>query len=140
MSFVLDASMTLAWHFEDEASAEVRAMAHRAFAEGVSVPQHWLLEVISALLRGERRNRADPAKSQEFVTFLQDLKVEVDDLDQDRAVSVLLPLARDQRLSLYDAAYLELADRRGLPLATLDASLVRAASAIGVELILREVM
>lgn len=139
MSFVLDASMTLAWHFEDEASAEVRALAHRAFADGVAVPQHWLLEVISALLRGERRNRADPAKSQEFVAFLQDLDVEVDDLDRDRAVSVLLPLARDQRLSLYDAAYLELANRRGLPLATLDASLVRAASATGVELILGEV-
>lgn len=139
MSFVLDASMTLAWHFEDEASAEVRTLAHRAFADGVTVPQHWLLEVLSALLRGERRNRAHPARSQEFITFLQDLNAEVDDLDRDRAVSILLPLARDQRLSLYDAAYLELANRRGLPLATLDASLVRAASAIGVELILGEV-
>ncbi|MGA9582634.1 MAG: type II toxin-antitoxin system VapC family toxin [Allosphingosinicella sp.] len=136
MSFVLDASTTLAWHFEDEASAEVRALAHRAFADGVAVPQHWLLEVISALLRGERRNRSAPAQSQEFVTFLQDLDAEIDDLDQDRAVSVLLPLARDQRLSLYDAAYLELADRRRLPMATLDASLIRAANAIGVELIL----
>jgi predicted nucleic acid-binding protein len=136
MSFVLDASVTLAWHFEDEASTEVRSVAHQAFADGVAVPQHWLLEVFSGLLRGERRDRASPAGTQEFVTFLQDLSTEVDDLDEDRVVSVLLPLARDQRLSLYDAAYLELASRRSLPLATLDASLVRAASAIGVDLIL----
>jgi predicted nucleic acid-binding protein len=139
MSFVLDASMTLAWHFEDEASAKVRAVAHRAYADGVAVPQHWLLEVISALLRGERRNRASPVKSQEFVAFLRELGAEVDDLEQDRVVSVLLPLARNQRLSLYDAAYLELANRRRLPLATLDGSLVRAANAIGVELILGDV-
>jgi predicted nucleic acid-binding protein len=136
MSFVLDASVTLAWHFEDEASAEVRSAAHRAFADGVAVPQHWLLEVFSGLLRGERRNRASPVRSQEFVAFLQDLSTETDDIDPDRVVSVLLPMARDQRLSLYDAAYLELASRRRLPLATLDSSLVRAASAIGVELIL----
>lgn len=140
MSFVLDASTTLAWHFEDEASAEMRALAHRAFADGVAVPQHWLLEVFSALLRGERRDRANPVQSQEFVAFLQDLDTDVDDLDRERAVTVLLPLARDQRLSLYDAAYLELAARRRLPLATLDASLVRAANAIGVELILGEVI
>lgn len=135
MSFVLDASMTLAWHFEDEASPEVRRVAHRAFADGVAVPQHWMIEVLSGLLRGERRERASPARAQEFVLFLQDLCPEVDDLDEERVISVLLPLARDQRLSLYDAAYLELAGRRGLPLATLDSSLVRAASAVGVELI-----
>jgi predicted nucleic acid-binding protein len=136
MSFVLDASVTLAWHFEDEASAKVRTVAHRAFADGVAVPAHWLLEVLSGLLRGERRNRAAPMETREFVAFLQDLNTEVDDLDQDRVISVLLPLARDQRLSLYDAAYLELASRRRLPLATLDSSLVRAANVIGVELIL----
>jgi predicted nucleic acid-binding protein len=136
MSFVLDASVTLAWHFEDEASAEVRSVAHRAFADGVAVPAHWLLEVLSGLLRGERRSRASPMKTREFVAFLQDLSTEVDDLDQDRVISVLLPLARDQRLSLYDATYLELASRRRLPLATLDSSLVRAANAIGVELVL----
>ncbi|HEX8240893.1 MAG TPA: type II toxin-antitoxin system VapC family toxin [Allosphingosinicella sp.] len=79
MSFVLDASMTLAWHFEDEASAEVRSVAHRAFADGVAIPQHWLLEVISGLLRGERRNRASPACTQQFIVFLQDLSAEVDD-------------------------------------------------------------
>lgn len=135
MSFVLDASMTLAWHFEDEASADVRSVAQRAFADGVVVPQHWLLEVFSGLLRGERRDRASPAGTQEFVGFLQDLSPEVDDPDEERVISVLLPLARDQRLSLYDAAYLELAGRRGLPLATLDSSLVRAASAVGVELV-----
>jgi len=136
MSFVLDASVTLAWHFEDEASAEVRSVAHRAFADGVAVPQHWLLEVLSGLLRGERRNRASSAGTDEFVASLQDLSTEIDDLDQDHVISVLLPLARDQRLSLYDATYLELASRRRLPLATLDSSLVRAARAVGVELIL----
>ncbi|MFN3944938.1 MAG: type II toxin-antitoxin system VapC family toxin [Allosphingosinicella sp.] len=135
MSFVLDASMTVAWHFEDEASPSVRRVAHRAFEEGVAVPQHWLVEVVSAGLRGERRTRAAPDRLEEFVAVLQDMPVEVDPADADRLVAVLLPLAREHRLSIYDAAYLELAQRLGFPLATLDAPLADAARRLGIELI-----
>ncbi|MEA3018336.1 MAG: hypothetical protein QOI38_3058 [Sphingomonadales bacterium] len=140
MSFVLDASATLAWHFEDEATEDVRAIARRAFEEGIKVPQHWLLEVVSALLRGERRLRASADRTNEFIIGLGNLNVEVDEFDEGRVVTVMLPLAREKRLSLYDAAYLELAHRRRLPLATLDGSLARAARDMGVELLLGERM
>ena len=138
MSFVLDASATLAWHFEDEATEKVRAIARRAFENGITVPQHWLLEVLSALVRGERRRRASADRTNEFIIRLGDLDAEVDPFDEGRAVSVLLPLARERRLSLYDAAYLELSHRLRLPLATLDNSLARAAEEMGVELLLGE--
>lgn len=139
MAFVLDASLTLAWHFEDEIRDDAERLADRANDEGVVVPHHWFLEVSSALLRGERRRRTSAELTSSFLERLESLPMEIDVTEPRMISSALLPLAREQRLSPYDAAYLELADRRRLPLATLDASLVRAAKAIGVELILGEV-
>ncbi|MFL6845988.1 MAG: type II toxin-antitoxin system VapC family toxin [Allosphingosinicella sp.] len=138
MAFVLDASLTLAWHFEDEGRDSVETLADRALIEGVVVPHHWFLEVSSGLVRGERRRRTSPELTFDFLARLASLPVEVDVIDPTKVTSVLIPLARKYRLSVYDAAYLELAGRRSLPLTTLDSSLAAAARAVEVELLAGE--
>lgn len=130
---VLDASLTLAWHFEDEVRDSAETLADRANDEGVVVPHHWFLEVSSALVRGERRHRTSAELTSDFLTRLAALPIEVDVTEPGKISSVLVPLARAHRLSVYDAAYLELAGRRGLFLGTLDSSLAAAARAVGVK-------
>lgn len=133
MSMVLDASTALAWHFDDENSD--MEVARRAFRDGICVPQHWFLEVASGLIRGERRERTSSEWTDAFCAKLTAMNAVVDATDPERIVSVLIPLARSYRLSVYDAAYLELAGRLGLPLATRDSSLAAAARGLGIELI-----
>lgn len=127
--------MALAWHFEDEVSDAVRSVARRALSEAVVVPQHWHLEITNALLRGERRQRTSMSATSAFLERLQDMTTEVEGVEPSRVELVLLPLARSYRLSVYDAAYLDLAMRRLLPLATRDQALAAAARTAGVELI-----
>ena len=132
-SFVVDASVALAWCFDDEATAATDALLGRAAAEGVVVPPLWFLEVANALLTAERRGRLTPEQTLEVLSRLGALPAERDGA----AVSptAVLALARAQRLTAYDASYLELAIRRGLPLATLDGELRRAGEAAGVPLL-----
>lgn len=133
MAFVLDASLALAWHFADEVSDGVETLADQANVEGVVVPHHWFLEVSSALVRGERRRRTSAALTSDFLARLTDLPMEVDVVEPGQISSVLIPLARAHRLSVYDAAYLELAGRRSCSLGTLDLSLAAAARSVGVK-------
>jgi predicted nucleic acid-binding protein len=133
MPFVLDASTALAWHFDDE-NLDL-SVPERAFREGVAVPQHFFLEVANGLVRGERRLRTSPDGTDTFLARLGDLKVEIDSTAPERIGSVLVALARYHRLSIYDAAYLELAGRLGLALATCDSSLAGVARQVGIELI-----
>jgi len=133
--FVLDASTTLSWHFQDEVTERTRAIAREAFGGGVAVPQHWFLEVASALLRGERRERTSAAATSTFLARLQELDAEVHTLSAREVFSTVVPLARSHRLSVYDAAYLELAQRLLVPLATRDAALAAAALAINIDVI-----
>jgi len=134
MPFVLDASAALAWHFEDEQPA-AEAISERSYVDTAVVPQHWLLEVTSAMLRGERRQRSSPAASAAFVRRLMALDLEVEPVDAELVFTAVVPLARAHRLTVYDAAYLEVAQRRGLPLATLDKGLSQAAESVQVEVI-----
>jgi predicted nucleic acid-binding protein len=138
MPFVLDASVALAWHFRDEDSASAKAAARRSYSDPVVVPQHWPLEVASAALRGERRQRAEPEDVDRFIERLRTLDIRTDALAPDEVYSNVIPLARAHRLTVYDAAYLELAERLGLPLATLDAALTKAARSVGVQLVEEE--
>jgi predicted nucleic acid-binding protein len=133
--FVLDASLTLAWHFFDEKSPETEALSRRASEEGIVVPGHWYLEVANSLISGERRGRTTTDLSARFVEWLDALSVEIDALDDRAVFSLIMPLARAHRLTIYDCLYLELAERRGLALATLDGQLAAAAKAIGVEVL-----
>jgi predicted nucleic acid-binding protein len=130
--FVLDGSLALAWYFQDEADPYADAVAACFPAARACVPLIWPLEVANALLMGERRQRSTEAQAAQWLTYLRFLPIAVDDQTNDRAWNEVLSLARANRLSAYDAAYLELAVRRGLPLATLDDKLRAAASTLGV--------
>jgi len=130
--FILDGSLALAWYFRDEADPYADAVAARFPAVRALVPLIWPLEVANALLTGERRQRSTEAQAAKWLGYLRSLPIAVDDETNDRAWDDVLSLGRAHSLSAYDAAYLELALRRGLPLATLDDKLKAAASAVGV--------
>lgn len=132
MAFVVDASLALAWHFEDEGSEATDALLARTIGEPVVVPSHWLGEVANAALVGERRGRATIEQTARFRGRLAGIAVETDDAPRGHMFERILPLARAHGLTVYDALYLELAERRGLPLATLDRDLARAARQVGV--------
>jgi predicted nucleic acid-binding protein len=130
--FVLDGSLALAWYFKDEADPYADAVAARFPEVRAAVPVIWPLEVANAVLMGERRRRSAEAQAAKWLAYLGSLPIVVDDETNDRAWGEVLSLARARGLSAYDAAYLELALRRGLPLATLDDKLKAAATAVGV--------
>jgi predicted nucleic acid-binding protein len=132
--FVLDNSVAMVWGFDDEADPYAEALLDLMPTAQAYVPTLWPLEVANVLLVGERRKRITPADTSKFLSLLGSFPIVVDDETTARAWSETLSLARAQNLSVYDAAYLELAMRRGLPLATLDEKLKAAASAVGVSL------
>jgi predicted nucleic acid-binding protein len=131
-TFVLDCSLTVAWFFEDEANAYAQAVEDSLRTASAVVPALWPLEVANALVVGERRKRATEAKVTTFLGLLRSLPITTDDETASRAWHESIHLARTHHLSVYDAVYLELALRRGLPLATLDDKLKAAAGAAGV--------
>ncbi len=131
-ALVLDASVALAWCFEDEANSYTEAVLE-ALAEGEAlVPTVWPLEVGNGLLVAERRGRLTQADTVQFLALLQQLPIAVEPETPERMLGELLSLAREYRLSSYDASYLDLAMRRGLPLATQDKGLRQAAARCGV--------
>jgi predicted nucleic acid-binding protein len=133
-AFVLDSSVTLAWLFEDELDAYAEGVEDALASADAVVPSLWPLEAGNALLMGERRKRATEAKVTQFIALLQSLPITVDQETTLKAWSDVLSLARRHELTTYDAAYLELAVRRGLPLATRDDRLKRAGKTLGVDL------
>ncbi|MCB9959484.1 MAG: type II toxin-antitoxin system VapC family toxin [Rhodospirillaceae bacterium] len=126
MAIVLDASVAVAWAAETELALP---LLHRVRDEALHAPMLWWYEVHNALVMKERRGLLFPAAADAFMDLLAGLGVELDTAP-DRAGVVRL--ARAHRLSVYDAAYLELAQRRALALASLDRSLLAAAKAEGV--------
>lgn len=134
--FVLDASVALAWCFHDEATKESTALLDRLAGDiAAEAPAIWTLEIANILVMAERKARIDAAAVTEFVALLETLDIRVEDTPADRAFGSILALARREGLSSYDAAYLDLAMRRGLPLATRDAALAKAARRAGVAVI-----
>jgi predicted nucleic acid-binding protein len=132
---VIDASVALAWCFDDEATAAARALLDRFEDEHAEVPSLWHLELANALSLGERNNRITPAHTSEFIALIGGLPIVIDEQTPTHALSTGLELARRERLSAYDASYLELAMRRGVPLATKDHDLAQAARRVGVILL-----
>lgn len=132
---VIDASSVLAWCFEDEGGPEMDALIEKVAVDGAMVPGLWSLEIANGLVMGERRGRLQPAESLAFVAMLEELPIVADRATGARALHETMSLAREHRLTAYDAAYLELAMRRGLPLATGDRSLRAAARRAGVALL-----
>jgi predicted nucleic acid-binding protein len=125
MPLVLDASVAVAWMFGDPhpSAAEARA---RIRLESALVPTLWWFEVRNVLIVNERRGRFSAIETAGSLSDLSRLRITMDNAPDEQSV---LDLARRHRLTVYDAAYLELAKREALPLATLDTALARAARA-----------
>ncbi len=132
MSFVLDASVVMSWAFPDEHDVIALAALRRIQAEAARVPAVWWFEVRNVLLVNEQRQRISEADTAAFLLFLSALRI---DIEWEPSDTRFLMLSRQHRLSAYDTAYLELALREVLPLATLDRKLAAAAQSEGVALI-----
>lgn len=133
--FVLDASLSCAWCFGDEASAEAWALLARLQGAQAQVPSLWLWDIGNVLVQAERKGRITPAAIRTFLGLLETLPIHIDQATSATAWHDTLALARSHRLTTYDAAYLELALRLGLPLASRDQALNAAASKEGVPLL-----
>ena len=128
MNFALGASVTLAWCFEDErAGYAMRVLDQLSGGEAI-VSSLWPMEVTNGLASALRKKRIDLAGAAEARNTLAALPVVLDPVDRRRAFEDIPRLARAHGLTTYDASYLEVAVRLGIPLATLDRTLARAAA------------
>jgi predicted nucleic acid-binding protein len=135
MPTVLDASVAMAWCFSDETTEYAKRVLGALNDDSAVLPAIWPLEVANTLCVAVRRGRLEPAAEARFIALLRVLPLSIEGTDLDRVLVEVLRLAREQNLSSYDASYLELAMRQGLPLATADERLAQAARAAGVELV-----
>lgn len=124
---VIDASIAVDWIMEDEGTPAALAARRHVVRFGAVVPAIWRTEVANALLSACRRGRLTFDECKEALADLERIRIEADPETWDRAWPDILDLAEAHHLTVYDAAYLELAARRGLPLATLDQELRKAA-------------
>lgn len=135
MTLAIDASIVVAWAIDDERTADADAVQDAiAAGERAVAPSLWPIEVANALLTAERRGRLTESAALAFITRLGLVPIETEPLELHSALGATVALARQHRLATYDACYLELAARRGLPLATIDTSLATAARRAGVRL------
>ena len=132
--FVVDASVTLTWCFEDETTDASQVVLRRLFAEGGVAPGHWPVEVANGLWSAERRGRLAGGKLASARSVLGTLPVQIAAMDLEAALAAL-DVARALDLTAYDAAYLALARSRGLGLATVDQRLRAACRTVGLPLI-----
>lgn len=130
--FVLDASVAASWCFPDETASLASSVLERMIHEGAVVPALFWFEVRNVLLTGERRQRLTEAQTAQFLSYLDVLGIEI---DRGPNSVVVCALARTYQLSVYDAAYLEVAQRKGIPMASLDRALCSAARKAGVPLL-----
>ena len=131
MALIPDVSAILSLTFADEDAVYAEAVIDAIARDEAIVPTLFWYEIRNALLTGERRGRISASETGQFLSDLALLPFVVDELPRE---SVTFELARQHKLTIYDATYLELAQRKGLPLATLDAALTRAAVSAGVSL------
>ena len=133
MNFVLDASIALSWCFQDEATDATMTLLRSLECSTAYVPELWSLEVGNILISAEKKHRISYAKIAEFLALIENLSIEVDHETSIRGFREILSLAHSEKLTTYDAAYLELAMRLGIPLATKDHALQNAAKKVGIE-------
>jgi predicted nucleic acid-binding protein len=133
VSLVLDASIAVSWLFEDEHTPECRVVLAAVVEDKAFVPNLWRLEVANVLRNAVRRQRCTEAYVDAALARLARLPISTDPETDQQAWSDTLSLARRHGLTVYDAAYLELASRLGVPLATADRALIDAARADGIE-------
>lgn len=135
MAFVLDCSVTMAWVFPDEASESTNTLRESLVKDSAVVPVLWRIEVGNVLLVATRRGRITEDDWPRIRDDLEALPIDIDPESCVRVLDSVLPIANEHDLSVYDAMYLELALRLGLPLATLDQGLVAAGKAAGIEVL-----
>ena len=135
MSLVLDSSAALAWIYDEESTEPVRLVFKAVAEEGAVVPSLWRLEIANSLIGAVRRGRIDHGFCRAALADLSDLDIVVDGQTDARAWNATLEFADRFRLTVYDAAYVELAERRALPLATLDREMQRAGAGLGLRLL-----
>jgi predicted nucleic acid-binding protein len=135
-SLIVDCSMAMAWYFKDKATPYTNSVLASLATERAVVPVQWPLEVANVLLMAERRRRSNQTRAAKWLRYLSALPIAIDQETPFRSFDPIINLARSQKLTAYDASYLELAVRRGLPLATLDRDLKKAAQVVGVSLYL----
>jgi predicted nucleic acid-binding protein len=131
---VIDASVALAWCFPDEASDYADSVLLALENETAIVPAIWAVELANALLVGERRKRIHQPEVRRFVELVMGLSVVQDGQASANTVSNIVPLGREYNLSAYDAAYLDVAVRHEIPLATLDHALRKACTTAGIKI------
>ena len=135
MTFVLDASMTMAWVFPDEASETTDRLLESLLERQAYAPGLWPIEVASAFLAATRRGRLEESQWPGIRHSLDALPIAVAPVASARVWSDVLELAHERGISVYDAMYLELALRMRLPLATLDGRLAAEAQAVDVQVL-----
>jgi predicted nucleic acid-binding protein len=132
---VLDSSVTITWFMPEEGTGATLSVLQQITQHGALVPIHWAIEVGNALLIATRGRRISPEKRREALEQLIKLQITTERQALEDAWGTSLTLAERFRLTLYDACYLELAQRRALPLATLDNDLRKAAKALDIPLL-----
>lgn len=133
--FVVDNSVVMAWCFYDESSTFSDAVQDLLIENTAYVPAIWPLEVANVLLVAERKERISKADSGHFIALISQLPIVVGRTNSETVFHDIMALARRYKLSSYDASYLELAIRKGLPIASLDNALIRAAKDIKIQII-----
>ena len=132
---MIDASVALAWCFGDERTEATVSLLERLQTDAAAVPNLWHLEVANGLALAERRGRITRAESAELIALLETIEIVVDGETPVRAFTRVLDLAREERLTAYDASYLELAMRLGASLASKDGDLCDAAERLDVSVL-----
>ena len=133
--FVIDNSIVMTWCFIDEVNQYADAVLEKLAEAEAVVPTIWPLEVVHVLLVAERRKSLREIDSVRFISLLSQLPIHVEQAWPERSMNELLALGRVNDLSSYDASYLDLAVRHGLPIATLDQKLAEAAKRMGVPIL-----
>jgi len=125
--FVIDTSVVMTWCFKDETSKYADAILDSLEVSIAVVPSIWPLEVGNVLLVAERKKRLGEADSTRFIALIAELPIMIEQEPPERMMKEILALAREHKLSTYDASYLDLSMRKGLPIATLNNGLIAAA-------------
>lgn len=131
---VLDTSVTMSWCFEDESDEYSDGILESLTSCSAIVPELWLLEVANVLLVAERRHRIHRRDTGEFLRLINELPIYVESADRSEFVKEIIEIGREVSLTSYDTAYLLLAEKTGLPLATKDDRLRIAAGQRGIPL------
>jgi predicted nucleic acid-binding protein len=132
--FVVDNSVVMSWYFKDETNKYADTVLDKLTGATAVVPSIWPLEVVNVLIVAERQKRLSESDSIRFLTLLSQLPIVVE-YERPEMMKELLALARAYNLSSYDASYLYLAMRKGLPIATLDNKLIEAAISIDIPIL-----